>query len=60
MTYQQQSNASSGQTFTLAVPSAKVAQPTKAIEIVRAESELRAIDELMAELTDEFVADARQ
>ncbi len=45
--------------LTLAVPSPSVARPTKTIEIVRAESELRAIDELMADLTAEFVADAK-
>ncbi|MBC8354432.1 MAG: hypothetical protein H8E66_20750 [Planctomycetes bacterium] len=30
------------------------------VEIVRAESELTAIDDLMAELTEEFVADAKR
>lgn len=60
MTDLQQSDASSTRTLTLAVPSPRVAQPTTAIEIVRAESELRAIDELMAELTDEFVAEAKR
>jgi hypothetical protein len=32
--------------------------PTKSVDIVRAESELAAIDELMADLSVEFLADS--
>ena len=60
MTQLQQSDVSSTQAYTLAVPAARIAHPTKTIEIVRAESELLAIDQLMADLTAEFVADARR
>ena len=59
MTREQQPEAVSTRMLTLAVPTAAVARPTKSVEIVRAESELRAIDELMTDLTDEFVADLR-
>jgi hypothetical protein len=45
--------------LTLAVPAPSVVRPTKTVEIVRAESELRAIDELMAALTAEFVAECK-
>ncbi|MEO8497078.1 MAG: hypothetical protein ABI614_18555 [Planctomycetota bacterium] len=60
MTHKQQSSASRTRTLTLGVPSPKVAQPTKAIAVVRAESELLAIDELMAELTIDFVAEVNR
>ena len=59
MTREQQPEGASTRTLTLAMPSAAIARPTKSVEIIRAESELRAIDELMADLTDEFVADLR-
>ena len=58
MTLEQQSNVTSPPTLTMAVPASRIAQPTEIVEVVRAESELRAIDELMAELTTEFVAEA--
>lgn len=60
MTRDQQLDASSTQPLTMAVPAPSIARPTKPVEIVRAESELRAIDELMADLTAEFVADAKR
>ncbi|MBI2478825.1 MAG: hypothetical protein HYV60_09375 [Planctomycetia bacterium] len=59
MTREQHSDVVSPRMLTLAVPSPSVARPTKTVEIVRAESELLAIDELMADLTDEFVADLK-
>jgi hypothetical protein len=58
MTREQQPEAVTTRMLTLAVPSAAAARPTRSVEIIRAESELRAIDELMADLTDEFVAEA--
>jgi len=57
MTREQQSDVVSPRMLTLAVPAASVARPMKTVEIVRAESELRAIDELMADLTAELVAE---
>ncbi|MDA1052958.1 MAG: hypothetical protein O3C40_21100 [Planctomycetota bacterium] len=57
MTLEQKSVVGSTQTLTLAVPARSIARSTKTVEIVRAESELLAIDELMADLTNEFVAD---
>jgi hypothetical protein len=58
MTREQQAEAVSTRLLTLAIPSAAAARPTRSVEIIRVESELRAIDELMADLTDEFVAEA--
>ena len=59
MTREQQSDASSTRTLTLAAPVPTIVRPTKTIEIVRAESELLAIDELMADLSNEFVVDLK-
>ncbi|MCA9147399.1 MAG: hypothetical protein H6821_12755 [Planctomycetaceae bacterium] len=59
MTCEPKSDVTSTGALTLAVPSPSVARPTKTIEIVRAESELLAIDELMADLTNEFVSDLK-
>ncbi|HRX79443.1 MAG TPA: hypothetical protein P5307_10315 [Pirellulaceae bacterium] len=59
MTRELQSDVSSTRALTLAVPSPSIARPTKTVEIVRAESELLAIDELMADLTNEFVSDLK-
>lgn len=58
MTHEKQSDVISPRMLTLAAPAPSVTRPTQAIDIVRAESELLAIDELMADLTAEFVADA--
>ncbi|HUG66204.1 MAG TPA: hypothetical protein VMM76_00550 [Pirellulaceae bacterium] len=59
MTREQQLDVTSPRMLTLSIPKASVARPTKTVEIVRAESELLAIDELMADLTNEFVADLK-
>jgi hypothetical protein len=60
MIHEQQSDVTSTRTLTLAVPAPGISQPTGTVEIVRAESELLAIDELMADLTAEFVAEAKR
>lgn len=60
MTSEQQPDISSPPMLTLAAPAASIARPTKTVEVVRAESELLAIDELMADLTAEFVNEAQR
>lgn len=50
MTLELQSN----QNYTLTL----APRSTKTVEIIRAESELQAIDELMADLAEDFVAEA--
>jgi hypothetical protein len=57
MTREQQLDMSSPSMLTLSAPASSAARPTKTVEIIRAESELLAIDELMADLTDEFIAE---
>jgi hypothetical protein len=58
MIREQQSDVAPPRMLTLAVPPRAITRPTENVVIVRAESELLAIDELMADLTAEFVADA--
>ena len=60
MTSLPQADVSSPRMLTLAIPAPSIARPTKTVEIIRAESELQAIDALMADLTAEFVADAQR
>ncbi len=56
----QQASTSSILTYATPLNGSTKAQPPKSVEVVRAERELNAIDELMADLTDEFVADAKR
>lgn len=59
MSHELQATANSPIAFSLATPPASIVRPTKSIDIVRVESELLAIDELMSDLTADFVSDAK-